>query len=174
MAESPDLTEYFQNYLGVDRARSAEELSARLNEAMRAALNNLKSHIPDGAVGPALARAKQALGVKAIVTNDDVVDAILHAAGRPADEKVVSRIGRVTRGKLKIANLTDVDFKPDPKALQIQPARKVKTAEGVKIEFPEEELGRSVSHEHSDNGDVFVIRTKHDLVENDTIAIRPR
>ena len=174
MAESPDLTDYFQNYLGIHRARSTAELSTRLNEAMRAALNNLKSHIPDGAVGPALARAKQALGARAVVTNDDVVDAILHAAGRPVDEKVISQIGKVTRGKLKVANLTDVDFKPDAKVLQVQPARKVKTAEGVKIEFPEEELGRSVTHEHSDKGDVFIIRTKHDLVEDDTIAIRPR
>lgn len=172
MADAPDLTDYFETYLGVSRARSIQELSNRLNEAMRGSLQEVREHLPNGDVGAALARAKQALQGRGIVTNDDIVDAILHGADRPGDEKVVSRIGRVTRGRLKRSSLTDVEFRPDPSRLAVRPRRKVRTAEGTRLEYPEDELGRSVTRVETPAGTTFTIHTAHRLVEDDTVAIR--
>lgn len=172
MADAPDLTDYFETYLGVSRARSIQELSTRLNEAMRGSLQELREHLPHGDVAAALVRAKQALQGRGIVTNEDIVDAILHGAERPRDEKVVSRIGRVTRGRLKRSNLTDVEFRPDPARLAVRPRRKVRTAEGARLEYPEDELGRSVTRVETQAGTTFTIHTAHKLVEDDTVAIR--
>ncbi|MEG3146534.1 hypothetical protein U1839_17920 [Sphingomonas sp. RT2P30] len=174
MAEAPDLTDYFENFLGVSRARSTEELSARLNEALRSSFQGVRDYLPNRNVGAALARAKQALQGRGIITNDDVVDAVLHGAERPHDEEVIAQIERVTRSKLKRGNLTDVAFRPDPGTLDVQPRRKVRTAEDVRLEFPEEELGRTVFHQETAEGDVFTVRTSRELVENDTVAIRTR
>jgi len=174
MAEAPDLTDYFENFLGVSRSRSTDELSTRLNEALRATLHDVKEHLPDGDVSAALARTKDALRGRRTVTNDDVIDAILHGAERPDDEEVVAKLQKVARGKLKRGNLTDVEFKPNAKVLKVQPRRRVRTAEDVRIEYPEDELGRSVTHEHRDGSDIFTIRTKKQLVENDTLKIPVR
>lgn len=173
MEEAPDLTDYFETYLGVTRSRSTEELSARLNEALRSSLTQVRDYLPNRHVGAALARAKEALRGRATVTNDDVVDAVLHGAERPGDEDVRAKIERVTRSKLRAGNLADVEFRPDPKTLEVQPRRKVRTAEDVRIEFPAEELGRSIRHERAGNEDVFTIRTQR-LVEDDTFPIRTR
>ncbi|AUW59015.1 hypothetical protein C1T17_13840 [Sphingobium sp. SCG-1] len=173
MAEAPDLTDYFENYLGVSRARSTTELSARLNEAMRSTLNEVRDSLPNRNVGQALARAKQALRARGVVSNDDVVDALLHGAGRPADEETIARFGRVARGKLKRCNLTDVEFRPDPDALQVAPRHKVKTAEGTRLEYDEAQLGRTVFREDTEQGAVFTVRTENRLVEDDTVKIRP-
>jgi len=174
MAESPDLTDYFETYLGVSRSRTTQELSTRLNEALRAALQDVRDVLPDRDVGMALARAKQALKSRNVVTNDDVVDAILHGANRPEQEDTIARLERVTRSKLKRGNLTDVSFKPEAGALDVQPRRRVRTAEDVRLEFPEEQLNRTVFHKPGLQGDEFIIRTSLDLIENDTVPIRTR
>lgn len=173
MAESPDLTDYFETYLGVTRSRDTEELSRRLNEALRRSLSELREHLPNRNVGAALARAKEALRARGIVSNDDVIDAIMHGADRPDEEEIRAKIQRVTLGKLRQENLTDVEFQPDPETLQVQPRRKVRTAEDVRIEFPGEELGRSVRHERAGNEDVFTIRTRQ-VTQDETLPIRSR
>lgn len=172
MAEAPDLTDYFENYLGVNRARSTRELSGRLNEAMRSALNEVRDHLPNRNVGQALSLAKNALRARGVVTNDDVVDALLHGAGWPDGEETIARFGRVARGKLKRANLTDVEFRPDRNALQVAPRHKVKTAEGTRLEYDDAQLGRTVFREETERGTVFTVRTQNRLVEDDTIKIR--
>lgn len=172
MAEAPDLTDYFETFLGVSRARTIQELSTRLNEAMRSSLQAIREHLPNRNVGAALARAKQSLQGRGVVTNDDVVDAVLHGADRPVDEDLVARIGRVTRGKLKGSNLTDVEFRPDPGTLEVPPRHKVKTAEGTRLEYQEAELDRTVFRVDTPDGTTFTIRTTHRLVEDDTVKIR--
>lgn len=174
MEEAPDLTDYFERYLGVRRARSNAELSRRLNEALRGAIENIRDLVPNSDVGAAVSRAKTALQGRATVTNDDVVDAILHAADRPADENVRSRIEGAARKKLKQQNLQEVEFRPDRAALQVQPRRVVRTAEEVKLEFPGEELGHSVFREEHEGEVVFTVRTKKRLVEDGTLPVKTR
>jgi hypothetical protein len=172
MEEAPDLTDYFEKYLGVERSRSISELSSRLNEGMRSSLEELRDILPSNDVGLAMERAKQALLGRKTVTNDDVVDAIMDAADRPADENVKARIERIVRRKLKSKNLEEVEFRPDRRVLQTKPRRVVRTAEEVKLEYPDDELGRSVTRDETPDGYVFTIRTGKKLVEDTTVAYR--
>lgn len=173
MKEAPDLTDYFERYLGVHRTRSNTELSGKLNEALRGALEDLKDHLPNRDVGSAVGRAKIALQGRSSVTNDDIVDAILHAADRPDDEEIRAQIDNVTRKKLKKQNLQDVEFRPDPQTLRVQPRRVVRTAEEVRLEFPAEELGHSVFRQNVDGGVVFTVRTQR-LIEDGTLPVKTR
>lgn len=172
MKEAPDLTDYFEKYLGVSRSRSTIELSRKLNEAMRLALKDLRDILPDGDDGRALGNAKAALRPRLLVGNDDVVEAIMHAAGRPDDEDVRRRIEKVIRRKLKTADLEEVSFQPDRRALAQQPRRLVVTAEEVKLEYPEEELDRSVTRREIADGVEFTIVSRRPLVKDDTLAPR--
>jgi hypothetical protein len=173
MKEAPDLTDYFERYLGVSRSRSNDELSAKLNEALRGALEDVKQDLPRGDVGGAVARAKVALQGRATVTNDDVVDAVLHAADRPDDETVRARLEAATRRRLRKQNLQDVEFRPNRRSLQVQPRRYVRTAEEVRLEFPAEELGNTVIRQETPDGVVFTIRPSR-LIEDGTLPDRAR
>jgi hypothetical protein len=173
MEEAPDLTDYFEKYLGVERSRSTLELSNRLNESMRSAFEELRDILPDGDVGLAMETAKQALLGRNTVTNDDVVDATLNAAGRPGDETVRSRIDKTVRRKLRARNLDEVEFRPDRRTLQTKPRRVVRTAEEVKLEYPDEELGRSVSRKVVGDETIFTITTAKKLVEDKTVPYAP-
>ncbi len=169
MEEAPDLTDYFEKYLGVERTRSTLELSYRLNESMRAAFEELRGMLPDDDVGLAMETAKQTLLGRNTVNNDDVVDATLDAFGRPTDETAGSKIEKTIRRKLRARNLEEVEFRPDRRTLQTKPRRIVRTAEEVKLEFPDEELGRSVNRKEVDGETIFTITTAKKLVEDKTI-----
>jgi hypothetical protein len=173
MKEAPDLTDYFERYLGVRRSKSNSELSKRLNEALRGTLQEVKDVLPNADVGAAMSKAKLALQGRATVTNDDIVDSVLHAADRPDDAKVRTRIDSVTRRTLKRQQLHDVEFRPDRAALQVQPRRVVRTVEEVRLEFPGEELGRSVRREAIGEEVVFTVRTRR-LLEDGTLPVKTR
>ena len=173
MKEAPDLTDYFERYLGVHRTKSNSELSKNLNEALRGSLQDLRDVLPNSDVGAAMSKAKLALQGRATVTNDDVVDAILHAANRPEDESVITRIEATARKRLKKQHLQDVEFRPDRATLQVQPRRVVRTVEEVRLEFPGEELGRSVTRDDLGDEVVFTIRTRR-LVEDGTLPVKTR
>ncbi|WP_181443436.1 hypothetical protein [Porphyrobacter sp. YT40] len=173
MKEAPDLTDYFERYLGVSRSRSNDELSSRLNEALRGTLEDVRSDLPRGDVGGAVARAKVALQGRAVVSNDDVVDAVLHAANRPDDEAVRARLEAATRRRLRKQNLQDVEFRPNRRVLQVQPRRIIRTAEEVRLEFPAEELGNTVIRQETPEGVVFTIRPSR-LIEDGTLPDRTR
>lgn len=173
MGDKPDLTDYFESFLGVARTRSIDELSGRLNEAVRSSLQDLRDHLPDRNVSAAVAKAKAALRGRDIVSNDDVVDSVLHAADRPEAEDIRALFEKVTRSKLRHGKLTDVEFRPNPSVLNVQPRRRVRTVEDVRIEFPFEEVNRSVFYERQGDVEMFTIRTKR-VVENDTVPVRPR
>jgi len=173
MHEAPDLTDYFAKYLGVERDRSNDELSLRLAEAIRQSVEDLREFMPNRQTGPALAKAKLALQSKEKVSNEDVVDAIMHAAGFPADEKIRTQIEDRTRRNLRRKRLQDVTFKPDATTLQVRPRQYVKTAEEVRLEFPAEQLGQSVIRSEKDGRIVFTVTTNR-LVEDGTLPDRPR
>ncbi|MFT9450274.1 hypothetical protein [Gluconobacter japonicus] len=173
MKDAPDLTDYFERYLGVKRSRSNTELSQRLNEALRGSLEDIKDYLPSRDVGSAVARAKIVLQGRYTISNDDIVDAVMHAAQRPEDEQTRKRIETLTRRRLKRQNLQNVEFRPDRRTLQVQPRRVVRTAEEVRLEFPAEELGNTVLRQDTPNGVVFTIRSSR-LIEDGTLPERSR
>ena len=97
----------------------------------------------------------------------------MHAADRPDDEDIRTRIDNVTRRTLKRQQLQDVEFRPDRATLQVQPRRVVRTVEEVRLEFPGEELGRSVIRQTIGDEVVFTVRTRR-LVEDGTLPVKTR
>lgn len=173
MKDAPDLTDYFERYLGVSRSRDNTELSKKLNEALRGSLEQIRDHLPGRDVGKAVASAKLALQGRATVKNEDILDAVLHAAERPADEEVRAEIDDTLRRQLKRLKLQDVEFTPDPNTLKIMPRHVVRTAEQVRLEFPQEELGNSVLRKDTPDGVTFTIHTSR-LVEDGTLKEKTR
>ncbi len=173
MHQAPDLTDYFARYLGVSRNRDDTELSDRLHEAMRSTLKDVSAYLPQGGVPAALRRMKQALHARNPVTNDDVVDAALHAASRPLDERVCAKIERKTRMHLRRQGLDDVTFRPQARIFQIRPREFVRTAEEVRIEYPAEQLGQAITRVDRDGVTVFTVTTKR-IVEDGTLSVRTR
>ncbi|WP_242095373.1 hypothetical protein [Sphingomonas sp. CROZ-RG-20F-R02-07] len=172
MQQAPDLTDYFAKYLGVARNRSDTELSDRLNEAMRESLNEVRQHLPNG-VPAALRRMKEALQGRDPVTNDDVVNAALHAAGRPEDETIRATIEAKTRRCLRRQRLDDVAFTPERRIFDLRPREYVRTAEEVRLEYPAEQLGQAITRVEHDGNIVFTITTRR-IVEDGTVADRSR
>jgi hypothetical protein len=173
MHVAPDLTDYFARYLGVSRARSDGELSNRLNEAMRRAMTEVKEHLPDRDVPGALRRMKQALQPRGQVTNEDVVDAALHAANRPENERVRATLEAKTRKHLRQQDLDDVAFTPEARIFAVRPREWVRTAEEVRIEYPAEQLGQTVNRIEQDGRIIFTITTRQ-IVDDGTVSNRPR
>lgn len=173
MHQAPDLTDYFARYLGVARERTDAELSDRLHEAMRAALRDVATDLPVGGVGAALRRMKQSLQARTPVTNDDIVDAALHAANRPDDEQVASRIERKTRMHLRRQGLEEVAFVPEGRIFLLRPREYVRTAEEVRIEYPAEQMGQTVTRTDRDGVTTFTVTTRQ-VIEDGTLAISAR
>ena len=59
------------------------------------------------------------------------------AAGHPDDEKVANRLERETRKRVRSSKLHEVSFEPDRKIFRQPYMRKIMTAEGVTILFPD-------------------------------------
>ena len=173
MHAAPDLTDYFAKYLGVARSRSDAELSDRLHDAMRQALQEVSEHLPAGGVPAALRRMKQALQPRDQVTNEDVVDAALHAADRPEDERIRAKIEAKTRKHLRRQGLDEVAFKPEPRIFASRPREFVRTAEEVKIEYPAEQFGQAVIRTERHGDITFTITTRR-IVENGLVPDRAR
>jgi hypothetical protein len=172
MQQAPDLTDYFAKYLGVARNRSDAELSDRLNDAMRASLNEVREHLPNG-VPTALRQMKQALEGRESVSNDDVIQAALHVAGRPGDEATRALIEAKTRKCLKRQRLDDVAFTPEARIFRTRPREFIRTAEEVRLEYPAEQLGQTVVRQVVDDSIVFTITTRR-IVEDGTVPDRTR
>lgn len=174
MHQAPDLTDYFAKYLEVSRDRDDAELSDRLDGAMRAALKDIRDCLPEGVGVPAALRLmKKALQAREVVTNADVVDAALHAAGRPKDEKIRSKISQKVRMHLKRVKLDDVEFRPERRIFHLKPREFVRTAEDVRIEYPGEQLGLAVVRAEKDGVTTFTITTRK-IVDDGTVSVKPR
>lgn len=171
MKDAPDLTDYFEKYLGAYRSKTAEELTKNLNDVLRSAASDLKDLLPSKNISLAVLKAKAALSTKDVITNDDIFDALLHAADRPDDEEKRAQIEKIVKQKIKKHSLTDVDFKPHADVLKVQPRQLIRTAERVSLEYPGDQLGRSVFRkELADGGFEITIKTSEPLVEDTPLA----
>jgi len=76
------------------------------------------------------------LGARRKIDEDVIVEAVLAAAGHPADEKVVSRLECETRKRVRTSKIHEISFTPDRRILRRPYMRKIMTVEGVTILFP--------------------------------------
>jgi hypothetical protein len=174
MGRTPDLTDYFGRFLDVRRERSDDELSSALNEALRATLSEVQPHLPKRDVIAALEIGKDSLRGRAVVDDSAIREAVFVAAGSPDDEAIRNALDAATDRQLGRHRLGGVAFHANPAVLAKRPRRRIKTAEGVTVVYPGEEEGQSVHIRAEDGGSVITIRTKVELVENDTLADKSR
>lgn len=169
MGEAPDLTDYFQKFLEVSRARDTAELSSNLGNVLRKTLQECKEHLPDGDVKSALSATKEALSGRELVDDDAIREAIFIAAGRP-EEDIKAAIDKSLTRQLKAFRLTGVSFKPDPKTLKRSPRVKVRTAEDVVVEYPGEQENRAVTRTKDGKGGwIITIKTAEALKQDDLV-----
>jgi hypothetical protein len=169
MGVSPNLTDYFAKFLDVRRNRSDEELNRDLSESLRQIFNETRDVLPGHDIGLALAKAKDALRSRSVINEDVIVEAVLLAAGDPQNEDYKDRVRSAIASQIKKQKLSGLAFKPDPQVLRRSQRRRLKTAEGILLEYPTDLENASVRRDSRPDGSAtIVIETKR--VEDDEIV----
>ncbi|MEE4618917.1 hypothetical protein V2K01_09335 [Pseudomonas alliivorans] len=137
MKRAPEIVDYFANFLDVVRSMSDQELNAKVVVLLRETLTSCKADLKDS-IPRAFVVAKQALAQRREINEDAIIDAVLFAAGSPADEKVISRLQNATRRKIKTARIENLIFPSDQEILGRPPMRRIKTTEGVTVLYPDD------------------------------------
>ncbi|CAA2145081.1 nucleoid-associated protein [Methylobacterium bullatum] len=169
IGQAPNLTDYFQRFLGVRRERSDEELNKSALSGVRNALNDVQSHLPQKDVGKAFALAKDALRHRQRIDTKAIHEAVLAALGPDPADDAKAAINAAVERQIRKQRLTGLAFKPNAQALRRSPRRRVKTVEGVVIEYPAELEDVSVRRvTHKDGRATLTIDTKH--IEHDVLV----
>lgn len=172
---APEIADYFATFLDVERTRSDADLNRLLTEALRKTLIESKDLLPNGDVSKAFRAAKGILRDRQEIDEDAVVDAVVAAAGHPADEQTVATLRRRTIQKLKTQRLTGIAFPPDRQILRKPNLRKISTVEGVVLMYPDEVNGVTVRRVANleGPGEVITITTNR-VVEDVVVPDRAR
>ena len=173
MGKAPDLTDYFGQFL-VRRDRSDAQLSADLNDMLRATLSACKGRLPGQDVVAAMEASKESLRGRERVDEGAMREALLAGCGNPQDEVIRRELDGVATREIRRRRLTGMSFVPSPEVLARKPRRQIRTVERVSVAFPGQEEGRSVSLRRRDDGPGWVITvvTREELVENAAVADR--
>ena len=172
MGRAPDLTDYFAAFLNVRRARNDVELNRSLTDALREVFTDRRADLPNRDAAAALRAAKEALGQRQRIDNAAVLEAVLVAAGNPAEPDLISTFESTVGRKLRKAKLTGVEFPPDQQVLRRAARKRIQTVEGVTLEYPSDLEGVRVRSVSGPNGSrTITIDTAK--VEDETI-IRDR
>jgi hypothetical protein len=163
---APDLTDYFLAFLEVARARSDEDLSRDLDDALRKTIQDLKEILPNRDIPAALEIAKQSLRGRTMIDDGAVRDAVTLACGQPRDPKVLQELEKTISRQFKRKRLVGVEFQPVAAVLKQRPRRRIRTAENVVVQYPGEQEGQTVKVEQSGPGWVITIRTSKDLADD--------
>jgi len=175
MSEAPDLTDYFRAFLRVARERTDHELCQGVTSVLRQTFQRCRRLLPGENVPAAYRVAQDHLRGRQRVDDDAVREAVFVAAGRPTDESVLVELDRVREREMQRHRLTGLEFAPDLAVFRAAPRRRMRTVEGVLIEFPGAEEDRSVTHVRGPDGsEVITVRSREPLVENDIVGQRTR
>lgn len=171
--QGPDLADYFEAFLGVTRTISEEEMSKTASVLLRRTLKACSDLLPGEDVPRAFRTAKGILGRRRKVDEDAIVEAVLSAAGDPTDDKAVNRLERETRRRVRESRLHHLEFKPDRSVLRQPAIRKLRTAEGVTIIFPDIENNPNVDIKDVGGGAQRIVIETKKILENSLVADRP-
>jgi hypothetical protein len=141
---TPDISDYFRQFLGVTRSICDEELSRTVLDLVQKTLQAFKSELPGQNLSGALASARGVLGNRAIIDGPAIVEAVLHGAGEPSDAKLRKKIVDATEGRIRKARIDQLAFQPVRAILRQPPTRRIITAEGVVVSFPDSATGSTV------------------------------
>lgn len=174
MGRAPDLTDYFAAFLNVSRARNDVELNRSLTEALREVFTDRRSDLPNRDASAALRVAKEALGQRQKIDNAAVLEAVLVAAGNPAEPDLVSAFESTVNRKLRKSKLTGVEFKPDQQVLKRAARKRIQTVEGVTLEYPSDLEGVRVRSVAGPNGSRTITIDTARIEDETIIRDRPR
>lgn len=172
---SPELTDYFIRYLQVTRDRSDAELTNAVKEVVRTALHDHREFLPAGGIAAAVHRAFQVLRTAEALTEDVINHAVWMGAGQPENtskrEELQTSVGRLIKRK----RLAGISFAPDDSQLGRPVTRKVRTEEGVTIEYNTGLEGGAVQKlEQADGTTQFIITTRNfsDAILSESVSRR--
>jgi len=174
MAPAPDLTDYFRRFLSVKRYRSDTELNRALTEALREIFADCKSDLPGNDVAAAVAKAKETLRNRQTIDDAAVHEAVLIGAGRPANENTQGKLQKATTRRLRLRKLEGLEFKPDPNVLRKAHRKRLKTAEGVYVEYPGELENSSVKRIPKAGGGLTITITTNERLVTDELVPEKR
>lgn len=167
---SPEIADYFATFLDVERTRSDEELNRRLVEALRSTFHDCQAVLPNQDAASALQQAKAALRDRQRIDEEAVVEAVLAAAGHPADEETQTLLCRRAAQKLRQQRLTGLEFPPNRQVLRKPPLRKLRTTEGVTITYPDEAEAVTVRRQRNPDGEGEIITITTDRIVEDMVV----
>ncbi|MFL9812914.1 nucleoid-associated protein [Stutzerimonas sp. VN223-3] len=170
--QAPDLADYFEEFLGVTRTISEQELSHMASKLLRRTLQTCKDLLPDKDVAKAFRHAKGILGKRLKVDEDAIIEAVLSSAGDPTDDKTVQRLERETRKRVRESKLHHLEFKPDRSVLRQPAIRKLRTIEGVTVTFPDIQTNPNVVINNIDGGGKRIVIETKEITENGLVAER--
>lgn len=169
---TPDITDYFRDFLAVTRKIDDEELSQKALDLVQGTLRKFKADLPRQDVSKALANARSMLGNRHKINKAAIIEAVLEGAGNPADAKLRKKLTDETQNRLRKAKLDNLTFKPVRKILRQAPLRRLKTTEGVTVTFPDDAAGSTVKIlDNGAAGKRIIIETKH-ITEDDLVTRR--
>lgn len=167
---SPGIADYFATFLDVERTRNDDELNRQLVEALRKTFLDCQAVLPNQDAANALQQAKAVLRDRQRIDEDAIVEAVLAAAGHPADEQLQTLLRRRTAQKLRVHRLTGLEFPPNRQVLRKPPLRKLRTTEGVTVTYPDETDAVTVRRQPNPDGDGEVITITTDRIVEDTVV----
>ena len=102
-------------------------------------------------------------------------DAVIAAAGHPADDETRRLLRRRTAQKLRTQRLTGLSFPPDRQILRKPPLRRIRTTEGVTVTYPDEVNAVTVQRVRNleGAGEKITITTDR-IVEDSVVSDRAR
>ncbi len=138
--------------------------------ALRKTFSECKDVLPNNDVARALQQAKGVLRDRQEIDEEAIVDAVLSAAGHPANDEARTLLRRRTTQKLRAHKLTGLAFPPDRQVLRKPPLRRIRTTEGVTVMYPDEVNAVTVHRIRNLEGEGETITITTDRVVEDTVV----
>lgn len=158
---APELTDYFVQFLQVIRDRTDGELTIAVKDLVRTTLEDHREYLPSGGVAHAVSRALNVLRNSETVTEDVINHAVWVGAGQPADDAVRDTLKKSVGRMVKRRRLDGIAFPPDGSQLGRPLTRRVRTEEGVTIEYGTSLEGQAVRRVDSPDGEIqFIVTTR--------------
>eukprot|EP01013_Petalomonas_cantuscygni_P024269 TRINITY_DN45867_c0_g1_i1.p1 TRINITY_DN45867_c0_g1~~TRINITY_DN45867_c0_g1_i1.p1 ORF type:complete len:353 (+),score=2.98 TRINITY_DN45867_c0_g1_i1:55-1113(+) len=158
---SPMLTDFFSNYLQVERTRSDKELTVEVRDLVRTALSDNREYLPEGQLAECVAKAVDVLRSAEQVNEAVLKQAVWVGAGQPDDATVRGKLDTSVDRLVRRKKLSGLEFVPQRGALPRSVRRSIQTLEGVVIEYNTALEGHAVRREDGPDGTTrFVVTTR--------------
>ncbi|MFD0725640.1 hypothetical protein ACFQ0E_08510 [Lysobacter brunescens] len=169
-AVSPGITDFFTRFLGAVRQRDDVELNAAANLAIHDIVKDIPENVWGAAPRVIFARLRESLRTAVSICDDAVVDAVMVAAGRPADPDTVAMLRNSAIKALKKRKIFGLTFPPSDSVFRSAAKRKIRTVENIKIEYPDDLDGVKVDVEKNQENGTAVITIRTQRIEVDEVV----